>query len=76
MANVANSKATGPTSKDAVSGGKQFPVGGASPRGKGLSPMTNSSEDARRAIMGLSVSANGFGPVSESSFTKNRAPRG
>lgn len=26
MANVANTKATGPASKDAVSGGKKFPV--------------------------------------------------
>lgn len=69
MANVANTKATGPASKDAVSGGSTF-----TPRFKAqtgpIKELSNSSEDARRTIMGLRVASIGFGNDPGSAFLK------
>lgn len=77
MANVANSKHTGPSSKDAVSGGNKFPVKtkvGDAPRGAGT-PMSNGSEEARRKIMGLRVKSEGFSTNVEGAFKGQKAPR-
>lgn len=52
MANVANSKATGPASKNTVSGGKTFPLdgkAGASSNGIGVA----SGNEVQRVIMGM-----------------------
>lgn len=69
MANVANSKATGPTSPDAVSGGTTF-----TPKVKAsvgsLGNFTNSSEEARRSIMGLRFPSTGFGTNVEAAMTR------
>lgn len=77
MANVANTKATGPAAKDAVSGGKKFPLkrGGSTPRGNGFD-MGNSSDGAHRTIMGMKFRpSGGFGSVSEKTFTGMKAPK-
>lgn len=72
MANVANTKSTGPVSKDVVSGGTTF-----KPRLRvsqtPMKALTNSSEEARRTIMGLRVASTGFSGSVESAMTK--APR-
>lgn len=61
MANVANSKDTGPTSKNAVSGGTKLPIqekfGSAIDNGW---EMGNSSEEARKTIMGMRVQSTDF----------------
>ncbi len=76
MANVANSKHTGPASKDAVSGGKTFPKVGSAQKGSGGLDMGNTSDGAHRAIMGLRYNnSGGFGSVSESSFTSPKAAK-
>lgn len=77
MANVANTKATGPASKDAVSGGKKFPVNeqtGAAPRGNGFD-MSNTSDGARAKIMALRYKPEGQRSVAESDFTGKRIMR-
>lgn len=77
MANVANTKATGPASKDAVSGGKKFPVKestGAAPRGNGFD-MSNTSEGARAKIMGMRYNPDGQHTVTEKDFTGKRIMR-
>ena len=50
MANVANSKHTGPASKDAVSGGKTFPKVGSAQKGSGGLDMGNTSDGAHMAV--------------------------
>lgn len=69
MANVAGTKATGPVSKDTVSGGKTFTpkLRAASATPKALS---NSSEEARRTIMGMRVASTGFESNVEHVMTK------
>lgn len=69
MANVANTKATGPVSKDAVSGGTTFSPRLRAPQGA-MKSMNNSSEEARRTIMGLRVASTGFSGSVESAMTK------
>lgn len=72
MANVAGTKATGPVSKNAVSGGKTFTP---SPKftDTNMPKLTNTSEEARRKIMGLRMQSTGFGTNIEGTLTK--APR-
>lgn len=77
MANVANTKATGPASKDTVSGGKKFPVKestGAAPRGNGFD-MGNTSDGARSKIMSMRYNPDGQHSVTESDFTGKRIMR-
>ena len=79
MANVANTIATGPASKDAISGGKKFPlksVDGASTRG-GMARLGTSSDEAHRKIMSLKINQGTFGRGhDESIFLSHKAPRG
>lgn len=56
MANVANTKATGPVSKGAHSGGKTF-TPKLTKRGGDLGNFTNGSSDAERKIKGLKYSS-------------------
>lgn len=69
MANVANTKATGPASKDTVSGGKTF-----TPRFKAQTgptkEMSNDSEAARRTIMGMRIASTDFGNDPGAAFLK------
>lgn len=71
MANVANTKSTGPVSKDVVSGGKTFTpkltVAGSS---NGLGGMSNNLEGARSKIMSLRVSSTGLNSNVESVLTR------
>lgn len=59
MANVANTKNTGPASKDAVSGGKKFPLDKQGDIGGGYTLGTG-SEEAHRTIMGMRIASTGF----------------
>lgn len=72
MANVANTKATGPASKDAVSGGKTFVPRFRAQTGP-TKDMNNSSEAARKTIMGMRMTSTGFGTDVEGAF--KRAPK-
>lgn len=77
MANVANTKHTGPASKDAVAGGKKMvlrPVDGATSRGS-LPRMGNSSEEAHRRITSLRVNNNFTDSKPESTIKGFRAPK-
>lgn len=74
MANVAGSAATGPVSKDVVSGGKKFPLKKQAQTG-GSYNLSNSSEDARRTIMGMRVQSTGFNSGVEAAFKGQKAPR-
>ena len=74
MANVANSKHTGPASKDTVSGGKQFPLGQKDSIGGGYT-LGTSSDEAHRAIMGLRVKSEGFSTNVEAGLKGNKAPK-
>lgn len=67
MANVAGTKATGPASKDAVSGGTQFPLDRQASVG-GTITLGTSSDAAQRAIMGMRVSTSGLNSNVESSI--------
>lgn len=76
MANVAGSRATGPASPNAVSGGTKFPlkekqgsVGGP------LKKMNNQSAEAQRAIMALRYNGGTFPKTTEQAFTGKKAPR-
>lgn len=70
MADVANTKHTGPASKNTVSGGKTFPKVGSAQKGSSGFDLGNTSDGAHKAIMGLRYNnGGGFGSVSESSFT-------
>lgn len=55
MANVANTPATGPVSKDVHSGGQKMPMPSGMPRGP-ITKMTNNNEAVRAAIMGMRFS--------------------
>ena len=74
MANVAGSAATGPVSKDAVSGGKKFPLKKQDSTGGSYS-LSNSSEEARRTIMSMRVQSTGFNGGVESAIKGQKAPR-
>lgn len=56
MADVANTLATGPVSKDVHAGGQKMPMPSGMPRGP-IAKMTNSSEKVRTAIMGMKFNA-------------------
>ena len=79
MANVANTIATGPASKDTVSGGKKFPLKPA-PGQPGLgsrAKLGTSSDEAHRKIMGLKMNPGHFDRGgAEATFTKYHAPTG
>lgn len=72
MANVANTKATGPVSKDVVSGGKTFTPKLSVPGSpNGLGGMANNGfEEARRKIMSLRAASSGLNSNVESVLTK------
>lgn len=53
MANVANTKHTGPASKDAVSGRTKLPLKEKVGSIGGMPALNNSSEEAQRTIMGM-----------------------
>lgn len=76
MANVANTKHTGPASKNTVSGGKQFPIKDmltSRPGGRGT-PMDNTSRGAQSAIMSLKFRPSEWGGYpSESTFTSPKS---
>ena len=57
MANVANTKATGPASPNAISGGKKLPflTNEADMSGHSLAGLSTSSEEARRTIMSMRI---------------------
>lgn len=74
MANVANTKATGPASKDAVSGGSKFPLERQGDIGGGWT-MGTSSEEARSKIMGMRVSSEGFSTNVEGGLRQRKAPK-
>lgn len=75
MANVANTKNTGPAAKNTVSGGKKFPMNGSAPRGNGFQ-MGNTSDGVHKTILGLKYkNGDGFGTVSEKTFTGAKAPK-
>lgn len=74
MANVAGTKNTGPASKDAVSGGKTFPIKEKQVASPGqMNSLTNTSNEAHSRIMALRVSkvknGNWGGYPGESTFT-------
>lgn len=69
MANVANTKSTGPVSKDAVSGSNTFKPKLSVPQ-TAMKELTNRSEDARRTIMGLRIASTGFSGSVERAMTK------
>lgn len=76
MANVAGTRATGPASKDAVSGGKKFPLKERQEGIGGRKKMNNQSGEAERAIKGLRYNNGGkFPKASKESFTGKKAPR-
>ena len=61
MANVANTKNTGPTSDRAVSGGTTFPIKEKVGPGTGGNwTLSTGSEEARRTIMGMRVQSTDF----------------
>lgn len=79
MANVADTKHTGPAAKNQVSGGKKFPIKEKNvPSGNPkLSGMNNKSDGAKRSIMSLKFNNGGkFPKATKESFTRNKAPRG
>lgn len=72
MANVANTLATGPTSKDAVSGGKQFPLDRqVSVGGNGFN-LSTTSDDAKRSIMSMTMSSTGYSSNVEAGLKQNK----
>lgn len=72
MANVANTKNTGPASKNMISGGKKFPLNGSVQRGNGMS-LTNSSTGVQKTIMGMKFSAGSIGGTpNEKTFTGHK----
>lgn len=74
MANVANTKSTGPTAKNMVSGGKKFPLKDREPLSHKMKSLGNTSGEAHSAIMGLRMKSEGFGGRPEKgTFTKNKA---
>lgn len=76
MANVAGTLATGPASKDTVSGGKKFPLKERQAGIGGRKKMNNQSGEAQRAIMGLKYNNGGkFPKTTEQAFTGKKAPR-
>lgn len=80
MANVANSIATGPASKDAVSGGKKFPLKPA-PGQPGIgsqAKLGTSSDEAHRKILGMKIGNPGSFDRggAEATFKKYHAPTG
>lgn len=60
MANVANTKNTGPTSKDAVSGGTKFPLKEKAGSIGGMPALGTSSEEAHRTIMGMRMQSTDY----------------
>ncbi len=60
MANVANTKNTGPTSKDAVSGGTKLAIKETVGSIGGMTTLGTSSEEAHRIIMGMRVQSTDF----------------
>lgn len=75
MANVANTKNTGPASKDAVSGGTKFPVKETIGSIGGGWTLGTGSEEARRSIMGMRIKSDGFSTNVESGLKQNKAPK-
>lgn len=77
MANVANTPNTGSASKDAVSGGKKFPVKeatGSIPRGNGFAA-SNTKDEAHSRIMSMKYRPEGQHPVSDRDFVGKRVMR-
>lgn len=68
MADVANTKSTGPVSQGMISGGSTF-----NPKLKanlgGPKALNNSSEEARRTIMGMRVASTGLNGNVEGTLT-------
>lgn len=60
MANVANTKNTGPASKDAVSGGTKFPIKDKQGSIGGMPALGTSSDEAQRTIMGMRMQSTDF----------------
>ena len=75
MANVANTKNTGPTSKEVVSGGKKFPLKQSGSGGGKMKSLSNTSGEAQRAIMGLKVNPGSWGKMNPAAMTGKKAPR-